>query len=52
MFKFKMIQTDNGYQIKDITTGRTLNLNKKEDVKQLTTLLNDWYLIINDKWKV
>ena len=49
-YKFKLLTTEEGYIIEDIKTHRQLNLNNKEDVLQLTRLLNDWHSIITNKW--
>lgn len=46
-----MLENKEGeYKIVDIKTGHELNLTCKEDVRQLTSLLNDWHNIIMDKW--
>ena len=45
-----MLKSEEGYLIVDIKTGKKLNLTRKEDVQQLTSLLNDWHNIITDKW--
>lgn len=52
--KFKISYNNNNgvYSIIDVETGRKLDLNNKYHVKQLVTLLNDWCLIIKDKWRV
>ena len=52
--KFKISYNKNTgvYSIVDTETGRILDLNNKYHVKQLVTLLNDWRLIIKDKWRV
>ena len=48
--KFKILTNDGYYSVIDTETGRQLDLNNKYHVKQLITLLNDWCLIIQDKW--
>ena len=40
------------YSIIDTETGHILDLDNKYHVKQLVTLLNDWRLIIMDKWRI
>ena len=49
-FKITYNKTTNVYSIIDTETGRILDLNNKYHVKQLVDLLNDWRLIIKDKW--
>ncbi|WP_405285920.1 hypothetical protein [Methanobrevibacter sp.] len=51
-FKITYNKTRNVYSIIDTETGRILDLDNKYHVKQLVTLLNDWRLIIKDKWKI
>ena len=49
-YKFKMIESENGFIIEDVKNGHQLNLSNKEDVRQLTSLRNDWHNIITEKW--
>lgn len=49
-FKITYNKTTNVYGIIDTETGRILELDNKYHVKQLVDLLNDWRLIIKDKW--
>lgn len=49
-YKFKLIENEKGFIIKDVKTGHQLDLTSREDVLHLTRLLNDWHSIITDKW--
>ena len=50
--KFQMKMHDDHISIIDVETGRQLDMNNKWHVKQLIDLLNDWRLIIKDKWRI
>lgn len=50
--KFQMKVNEDYISIIDVETGRQLDLNNKWHVKQLIKLLNDWRLIIKDKWRI
>lgn len=58
MGKFRLIEkTDKlkgttEYYIQDVETKKKLDLTKKKDLKLLVNLMNDYYSIIKDKWKI